>query len=106
MTLKDYPREAKMDMRIIEGEPWTVEGKEIVPLLRTIRFGPRKAGKGTGEYAFAWLRPAGFLVREDRREEKVGIPIVNSSGPIMLVAAIGLFVFLLIIRILAGRLQG
>ena len=92
-----------MDTRIIKGEPWTIQGKEIVPLLRTIRFGPRKDGKGNGEYTFAWLRPAGFIVREDGREDKVDLPFATYAGPIMLAACTGLFVFLFIVRILAGR---
>jgi hypothetical protein len=91
-----------METRMIEGEPWNIEGKQIVPLLRTIGVGPNRAKSG-GEYAFAWLRPAGFLVREGGREEKVRIPLANSLAPLMLAGAVGLFIFLLIIRILAGR---
>lgn len=105
VTQPNYER-LTMETEMIKGEPWHVHGKEIVPLLREIRVGPRKAGKGGGEFAFRWLRPAGFIVRQEGREDKVNLPLATYSGPIMLAACTGLFVLLFIVRLLAGRPRG
>jgi len=67
------------------GETWNLYGKEITPVMNVY-------GKGTGQrsktgsfgYAWAYLRPVRFVVKEGGEEQRIDIPAVDRIFLLML----------------------
>ncbi len=76
-----------MRVKTIQGEAWGIQGKEVIPLLKTVEIGASQRQTKPG-YGFAYIRPVGFIVEEAGVRQRVALPSIGLPLGVLSLAAV------------------
>jgi uncharacterized spore protein YtfJ len=104
-------RQGPLKLRTVQGEPYYVGGRKLIPVVRIVSFGKARAtigsersgGRGVG---FVWLRPLAVLVEDPEGERRVPITDATASAVYRLLGlALAMMLFFAAVRWLGRRLR-
>jgi len=104
-------RQGPLKLRTVQGEPYYVGGRKLIPVVRIVSFGRAKAmvgtqrsgGRGVG---FVSLRPLAVLVEDPEGERRIPITDATASAVYRLLGlALALTLFLAVVRWLGRQLR-
>ena len=98
-------------VRTVRGDPYSVSGRKLIPIVRIVSFGKARATVGTHRISgrgggFVWVRPVAMLEETPEGERPIAITDGTASAVRRLLGtALAVTLFCATVRWLVGRLQ-
>jgi uncharacterized spore protein YtfJ len=104
-------RQGLLKLRTVRGEPYYVDGRTLIPVVRIVSFGKAKAIIGKGRsggraVGFVWMKPLAILEAGPEGEHRVPITDATTSAAYGLLGlALAITLVSAAVRRLGGRLR-